>query len=532
TSVILGSVLVLAVGFAWLRREAQLGRRLARLTERLESILDAAGEGIYGLDLDGRIAFANPAAARMLGYEAGELAGRSIRGILLSDDVYLRKDGSYLPVESVSTSLRERGGDVTGAVVIFRDVSERRAQMAALERQATHDALTGLPNRALLQDRLGVAIAAARRSRRPLALLLMDLDRFKEINDTLGHATGDTVLRQVGPRVRRAIRESDTVARLGGDEFAVLLPDVGDATSALSVARGILSRVAEPILLEGQVLQPGASIGIALYPDHGDDADALLKRADVAMYLAKRAGAGVAVYAAELDPNSRRRLALTSALRGAIEAGELFLEFQPKLDIRSGRVRGAEALVRWRHPQLGVVAPAQFIPLAEQTGLIGPLTTWVLREALRTARGWRAAGLDLSVAVNLSPRTLQDPSFPAEVARTLAALAVPASALTLELTETGLMTDPERALSIARALAAAGVRLSVDDFGTGYSSLASLAKLPARELKIDRAFVAALERASGEAVIVRSTIELGHSLALEVVAEGVETAATLEAVAA
>ncbi len=414
--------------------------------------------------------------------------------------------------------------------VAQRRVRDRAQQVAALEHKATHDELTELPNRALLYDRLEVAIASARRSRKTMALLVLDLDRFKEINDTLGHGQGDLVLQSIGPRVRGAIRASDTVARLGGDEFAVLLPDVGDESAALMVARKVGKAIEEPLLLEGQILNIGASVGVALCPEHGEDPDALLKHGDIAMYVAKRTAVGCVLYAPEQDQGSRRRLALSAQLKGGIEAGQLFLVYQPKVELKTGRMTGVEALVRWNHPLLGVLPPDQFVPLAEKTGQIQALTFWVLGEALRQRAAWAAAGLELSVAVNLSARSLHDPELPARVTDLLAAHGTPPGALVLEITESCIMADPARAETVLALLRGLGVRLSIDDFGTGYSSLAYLSRLPVSEIKIDRSFVTGADAKQGscDEVIVRSTIDLGHNLGLEVVAEGVEGEPTLE----
>jgi diguanylate cyclase (GGDEF)-like protein len=417
------------------------------------------------------------------------------------------------------------------AQLTLRYIAAGARKTAQLQHQALHDLLTDLPNRTLLGDRLQQALLTARHADAPLALLVLDLDRFKEINDTLGHHYGDLLLQQVGPRLASAVRTMDTVARMGGDEFAIVLPGVG-AEGATAVAARLAQALERPFVLEGHNFDIGVSIGIALYPEHGEEADVLLRRADVAMYVAKRAGIAQAIYAAEQDPNSADRLALISELRRAIEHDELALYVQPKLDLRSGRVSGVEALVRWVHPRRGLVAPDQFIPLAEQTGLIRSLSRWVLDAALRQCRDWQSAGLRIPVAVNLSMRDLHDLALPDIVAELLATRGVAPDRLRLEITESSLMVDPARAMLIVGRLHAMGVRISIDDFGTGYSSLAYLKQLAVDELKIDRSFVRQLATDGSDAAIVRSTIALAHDLGLTVVAEGVEDRATWDLLAA
>ncbi len=395
-------------------------------------------------------------------------------------------------------------------------------QAAASRHQALHDALTGLPNRELFADRVGQAIRAADRELQPAALLLLDLDRFKDVNDTLGHHHGDQLLREVGTRLQGALRQVDTVARLGGDEFAVLVPGA-TAEGAAAVADKLRTALHAPLTLDGVTLDLDASIGIAVYPDHGNDTAELLQHADVAMYAAKQTHAGFMVYDPTVDQHSPRRLALLGGLRRALERNELVLHYQPKADLGTGRILGAEALVRWQHPDHGLLGPGEFIPLAERTGLIHPLTRWVLDTALRQASQWHRDGHQLSVAVNVSTRCLLDPSFPDQVAERLGAWQVPAGSLVLEVTESAVMADPARALDVLGRLHALGVRLAVDDFGTGYSSMAYLKALPVDELKVDRSFVGQMADSSSDAVIVRSTIDLGHNLGLRVVAEGVES---------
>jgi len=396
-----------------------------------------------------------------------------------------------------------------------------RSRQNELEYQALHDGLTNLPNRALLQDRLQQGVAASQREGGTAALLIMDLDRFKEINDTLGHHVGDQVLQQVGRRLVELLRESDTVARLGGDEFAVLLPS-GDEAGAVKIANKVLDALERAFRVSNHNLYVGGSIGIALYPEHGADVQTLIQRADVAMYVAKRKNLGYAVYSSAQDQYSVGRLALVSELRSAINSDELELHYQPKLDVKTGRVVGVEALLRWNHPVRGNIPPEQIVPIAEQTGLIKALTVWVVERAIWQNAQWRKQGLDIHVAVNLSVWNLHDPELDRQIERCLSQAGLPPERLVLEITESAMMADPHHALETTLRLDAMGVRLSIDDFGTGFSSLAYLKKFPVDELKIDKSFVIDTFVDENDAVIVRSTIDLAHNLGLEVVAEGVE----------
>jgi diguanylate cyclase (GGDEF)-like protein len=416
-------------------------------------------------------------------------------------------------------------------------IAERESR---LKHQAYHDALTGLPNRTFLVELVHQAILTARRENERLSLLLLDIDRFKEINDTLGHNVGDLILQAFGPRLRGAVRESDTlarlggddVARLGGDEFAVLLPGVFDTYGAITVVDRIRTALEAPFLVEEQPLEVSASVGIALYPDDGEDAATLIRRADLAMYVAKRSTSGFALYAPEMDAQSPRRLTLIAELRHAIEAEELVLHYQPKVVLATESVAAIEALVRWDHPQHGLMAPDEFIAIAEQTGLVRLLTLWVLRAALRQWTLWRQEGLDLGIDINVSARVLQDAHFPDQVARLLSEWEVPPSALGLEITESAIMADPAAAREVLVRLHALGARIVVDDFGIGHSSLAYLRELPVDEMKIDRSFVIDMFTDRNNGVIVRSTIDLAHNLGLRVTAEGVETREAFEALRA
>jgi diguanylate cyclase (GGDEF)-like protein len=390
-------------------------------------------------------------------------------------------------------------------------------------RLAYEDGLTGLPNRAMFNEQLGQAVRTARRSGQPLSVLLLDMDRFKTINDTLGHPVGDQALREVGLRVRNALRDSDIVARLGGDEFAVLLA-TGSVENSRVVAEKIHKALEEPLVIDGQPMDMAASIGIARFPEHGEDSSALLRAADVAMYEAKRAKSRYAIYDPSHDVRRQEFLTLLGELRRAVEAGELVLHYQPKMSLVEGRVTSVEALVRWRHPHRGFIEPVDFIPFAEQTGYISSITRWVLSRAIEQCGVWERTGLRIRMCINISSRDLQQEDELVQfVAAALQAAELPAGMLCLEITESALMEDPGSAQSTLRRLRELGIATSIDDYGTGYSSLAYIKQLAVNELKIDRAFVSGMEADRRNAAIVRSTIELGHNLGLTVVAEGVET---------
>lgn len=417
------------------------------------------------------------------------------------------------------------------SAMVVDQTNDLRAQAAAFEKQAlrgtTYDTLTGLPNRILLIDRLEQAINTASFERSKIAILVVDIDRFKDINDTLGHSTGDRVIRQIAQRLRKIIPEPNTVARLGGDEFGIILKKFGTKEDAAEVVQTIKETLQVPLKLEGVRLDIDASIGITLYPEHGKDAQILLQRADVAMYQAKQKHCGFIMYTTTLDRCNTRRLTLMGELREAIINNELVAYYQPKIDIKTGKIKELEALVRWKHKVHGLVQPDDFIPMAEQTGLIKQLTLWILHESLMQCAKWNDEGFELRVSVNLSANDLMDVELPETITRTLNAHNVPPEKLLLEITESAVMLDPNRALEVLTNLSTLGVRLSVDDFGTGYSSLSYLSKLPVSELKIDKSFVMGMENNSNNTVIVQATIDLGHNLGLEVVAEGVETASSI-----
>ncbi|HVM52276.1 MAG TPA: EAL domain-containing protein [Acidimicrobiales bacterium] len=410
-------------------------------------------------------------------------------------------------------------------------IDRLRLEAADKEHQSLHDALTGLPNRMLFHQRVEQALSRSARVAQKVGVMLLDLDRFKEVNDTLGHHNGDLLLQEIGERLRRTIRAGDTVARLGGDEFAVLLPELSGSEAAVAAANGIRHALERPVSIGEVTLDVGASIGIAVWPDHGDDAATLLQRADVAMYAAKAAQDSVDVYDPNRDTYSLERLALVGELRRAIEQGELAVHYQPKADTRTGRVIGMEALVRWFHPRRGAVPPEEIIRVAEQTGLIRPLTLFVLAQALRQCRSWRRAGFAYDIAVNLSLRNILDVELPNDVLRLLDDVGLPSSALTFEITESSIMADPVRTEAVVSRLRSMGVAMAIDDFGTGYSSFSHLKRLPVDEIKIDRSFVQHMATDASDFTIVRTIVDLGRNLGIRVVAEGVEDPETWERLA-
>jgi diguanylate cyclase (GGDEF)-like protein/PAS domain S-box-containing protein len=405
------------------------------------------------------------------------------------------------------------------------DRDELRQHAERSEYQALHDGLTGLPNRTLFKDRIDQAVLTSEREGTRFAVLLIDLDRFKEINDTLGHASGDHVLREVSRRLQDCVRASDTVARLGGDEFGLLLPKQSEAEAAetVRILEKLTASIEAPVEVDDLPLAVESSIGVAFYPEHGRGVDELMKRADVAMYKAKQENRPWVFYEHADDGHDPLRLTLLGELRRAIEEHELLLYYHPKARLANGSVRSVEALLRWLHPTRGLLLPDTFVPQAQETGLMQALTAYVLEEALRQVRAWADEGIDLAVSVNVATRNVIDTAFPDDVAAALARWGLDASKLELEVTESTVLEDPARTSAVLDRLHALGIRLSLDDFGTGYSSLAYLRRLPVSELKIDKSFVMGMRTAEGDAVIVRSAIDLGRNLGLEVVAEGVET---------
>jgi diguanylate cyclase (GGDEF)-like protein/PAS domain S-box-containing protein len=512
---------------------------------RTQAVLDNVADAIFILDEGGVIDAINRPVGQLFGYDAGEPVGHpfafmiapecrdELRGLdavltrargapnLSTETLGRRADGSTFAVELECGEMQH--DERTFTLVCVRDISERRAHTDALERLALHDGLTGLANRALFGDLLARSLASARRANEPRAVLMMDLDGFKNINDTLGHDRGDTLLKQVGERLVEILRESDTVARLGGDEFAILPAEATDLHSAVAVALKIQQACELPFATNGETMHVSPSIGIARFPEHGTTSAELLHRADLAMYSAKRAGDGHAVFMAGQETNTADHLSLLQDLGRCVSRDELVLHYQPKIALVTGRITGVEALVRWQHPSLGLLPPGRFMPEVERTHLIAPVTRWVLETALRQQRLWRDRGVDLTMAVNVSARSLRAAStLPETVAELTQLWGTARGRLTLELTESALIG--EAAQAVLSSLDAMGSVLSIDDFGTGYSSLAYLQRLPVEEIKIDRSFVMNLASVSDDAIIVRSTIELGHKLGLRVIAEGVEDA--------
>ena len=417
------------------------------------------------------------------------------------------------------------------STMVLDQTHELRSQTTALEYQvmhdATHDSLTDLPNRVLLRDRLDQAIQFALREEKNLALFILDLDHFKEINDTLGLHSGDQVLKHVALRLRGVVRGSDTLARLGGDEFAILLPLIKKRNHAQTVAEKIQNSFHSPFIVGGLNLDVQASIGIAISPEHGKDVDTIMQRADIAMYVAKQNNDGFAIYSQKLDKHNPKRLTLMGELRQAIENGDLVLHYQPKINIKTNRISGVEALVRWQHKEHGLIPPDDFIPLAERSGLIQQLFTWVAKTALAQADQWHNDQLKIGVAINLSPSTLLDTDLPDVITGLLASYNLPARHITFEITEGSIFKDPDLALEILTRLAEMGINISIDDFGTGYSSLSYLKKLPVSELKIDKSFIQDMLENENDEIIVRSTIDLAHNMGLKVVAEGAEEKETV-----
>jgi diguanylate cyclase (GGDEF)-like protein/PAS domain S-box-containing protein len=514
---------------------------------RLAAIVTSSDDAIVSTSVDGNVTSWNAGAEHLFGYTAAEILGQSMQVVepengtpavtdmrdrlTRGDHIdsfetqWRRKNGSLVDISASLGSIQDASGKWIGTAIIARDTTDRKRAEEALAHQAHYDPLTGLPNRILLYDELQTALRNSTRDETPVALLMLDLDRFKEVNDTFGHHYGDLLLKDVGSRLQVALGTNGMLARLGGDEFAALLVGM-DGTRATHIAQQLLVALQEPLVIEARSLPLGASIGIALCPEHGVDADTLLLRAEVAMYLAKRTLDGFAMYDVRRDQHSPERLALAGQLRQAIEQGELQLHYQPKLDLSSRAVTGVEALARWPHPQHGLIPPDRFIPLAEQTALIQPLTEWVLDAALRQHDAWRKLGLELPVAVNFSMRNLLDPRIVDTVAESLGRWRVAPAALEVEITESSIMADPARTSGVLRSLRALGVRIAIDDFGTGYSSLAHLKQLPVDVLKVDRSFVCDMLADDSDRIIVRSTIDLAHNLGLRVVAEGVESEAT------
>ena len=525
--------------------------------ERAQVTLNCIGDAVVCTDISGNITFLNLVAEKMTGWPSDEAAGRPMGEVFRIEDavthettpnpmdvavglnttvhlplncILIRRDGLETPIEDSVAPIHDRQGKATGAVIVFRDVSAARAVAEQMAHSAQHDFLTGLPNRMLLNDRVNQAIALAGRHSKNLAVLFLDLDGFKHINDSLGHAIGDKLLQSIAKRLVSCVRRSDTVSRQGGDEFVVLLSEMEHEEDAAVSALRILGAVAQAHSIDQHDLHLTASIGVSVHPDDGLDAETLIKNADTAMYQAKENGRqSYQFFKPAMNVRAVERQSIEESLRRALERKEFSLHYQPKVKLDTGEITGAEALLRWTHPTRGLVSPATFIPVAEDCGLILPIGRWVLREACEQARTWLDAGLPLgTIAVNISLMEVRNNSFLESVFATLSETGLDPKSLELELTESVLMKRAESAASVLKSLRAQGVQIAVDDFGTGYSSLSYLSKFPIDALKIDQSFVRQITTAPDDTTIVTAVISMGRSLKLRVVAEGVETREELE----
>jgi diguanylate cyclase (GGDEF)-like protein/PAS domain S-box-containing protein len=520
--------------------------------ERAQITLNSIGDAVVSTDIEGRVSYLNIVAERLTGWPKADAIGRPLEDVFRIIDsetrttvpnpmsmathqneivglpptcILIRRDGIESAIEDSSAPIHDRRGKVTGAVMVFHDVSAARALSGKLAYYAQHDGLTELPNRVLLNDRLTRAITVAQRHQTGLAILYLDLDRFKHINDSLGHSVGDRLLQSVATRLSECVRASDTVCRLGGDEFVILLSEITQAQDAAVCADKLLQVVRMPHLIDSHEVHVTASIGIGVYPGDGTVVEALMQNADSAMYEAKDRGRNnYQYYRSDLNSSATERQSLESGLRHAIERHELELHYQPIVNVMTGSIAGVEALIRWQHPTLGFVLPAQFISVAEESGLIVPIGQWMLRKACRQANDWREQGLPpIRLAVNISAVELRSKEFVAGVAAILAETRLDPRRLELELTETFLMQDAKATALVLNALKELGVQLALDDFGTGYSSLSYVRRFPIDTLKVDRSFVRNLTRDADDASVVSAVINMGQSLHMRVVAEGVET---------
>jgi diguanylate cyclase (GGDEF)-like protein/PAS domain S-box-containing protein len=519
--------------------------------ERAQITLDSIGDAVICTNVANCITFLNVVAERMTGWSWKEAAGRPLPEVFQRVDaasrappsipppgrsrtssrppsssaILVRRDGVEIPIEGSVAPINDRAGQATGAVIVFRDVSATRAMSLQMTHAAEHDFLTGLPNRMLLNDRIKQAIVIAKRHETRVAVLFLDLDGFKHINDSLGHSIGDKLLQSIGKRLVDCGRAADTVSRQGGDEFVVLLSEVQHSEDAAVAASRMLTAVAEAHSIDDHELHVTTSIGVSVYPDDGDDAEALIKNADTAMYQAKENGRhSYQYFKPAMNARAVERQSIEEGLRRALERNEFSLHYQPKVDVQTGAIAGAEALLRWTHPTRGPVCPAQFIPVAEECGLILPIGRWVLRRACEQAQAWIRAGLvPATMAVNVSAKQFRGDSFLKDLLATLEESGLDPGLLELELTESVLMKHAESAASILGTLRDNGVQVAVDDFGTGYSSLSYLRKFPIDALKIDQSFVGRIGLAADDASIVTAVIGMARNLKLRVVAEGVET---------
>jgi diguanylate cyclase (GGDEF)-like protein/PAS domain S-box-containing protein len=520
--------------------------------ERAQVTLNCIGDAVVCTDISGNITFLNLVAEKMTGWTWKEATGLPMAEVFKIIDatsrentpnpmerameqnrtvhlpvncILVRRDGFEIPIEDSVAPIHNREGQPTGAVIVFRDVSAARAMVVQMTHSAEHDFLTGLPNRMLLNDRANQAIVLASRHSKKVAVLFLDLDGFKHINDSLGHTIGDKLLQSIAKRLVNCVRTSDTVSRQGGDEFVVLLSEMEQSEDAAISALRILQAVAEAHTIDQHDLHVTTSIGVSVFPDDGKDAETLIKNADTAMYQAKENGRqSYQFFRPAMNVRAVERQSIEENLRRALERQEFSLHYQPKINLRTGEITGAEALLRWTHPVRGPVSPAQFIPVAEDCGLILPIGQWVLREACKQARAWVDADLPLaSIAVNISSMEFRDDNFLESVFTILGETGLDPKSLELELTESVLMKRAESAASVLKTLRARGVQIAVDDFGTGYSSLSYLRKFPIDALKIDQSFVRQITSTPDDTTIVTAVISMGRSLKLRVVAEGVET---------
>jgi diguanylate cyclase (GGDEF)-like protein/PAS domain S-box-containing protein len=525
--------------------------------ERAQVTLDSIGDAVICADISGHITFLNLVAEKMTGWPSQEAGARPMAEVfrildatsletilnpmivavgenrtvhLPSNCILIRRGGYEIPIEGRFSPIHDREGRVTGAVIVFSDVSAARTMALQMVHSAQHDFLTDLPNRMLLNDRLTQAIIMASRHSQKVAVLFLDLDGFKHINDSLGHPIGDKLLQSVGRRLMSCVRISDIVSRQGGDEFVVLLSELAQSEDAAITARRMLRAVAEVHSIAQHDLHVTTSIGVSVYPDDGLDAETLIKNADTAMYQAKENGRqSYQFFTSAMNVRAVERQSIEESLRRALERQEFALHYQPKVNLKTGEITGAEALLRWTHPVRGPVSPAEFIPVAEDSGLILPIGRWVLREACQQARSWLDAGLPLpSIAVNISAMQFRDANFLEGVFAILEETGLDSRSLELELTESVLMKRAESAAFVLKTLRARGVRVAVDDFGTGYSSLSYLRKFPIDALKIDQSFVRQITTTPTDTSIVTAVISMGRSLKLRVIAEGVETQEELE----
>jgi diguanylate cyclase (GGDEF)-like protein/PAS domain S-box-containing protein len=520
--------------------------------ERAQVTLNSIGDAVVCTDISGNISFLNLIAEKMTGWPSEEAAGRPMAEVFrildattletipspmelaVSQDrtvhlppncILIRRGGYEIPIEGSASPIHDREGQVTGAVIVFSDVSAARAMARQMIHSAQHDFLTGLPNRMLLNDRVSQAIILGSRHMKKVAVLFLDLDGFKHINDSLGHAIGDKLLQSIAKRLIDCVRVSDTVSRQGGDEFVVLLSEMEQSEDAAITARRMLEAVAEAHSIDQHDLHVTTSIGVSIFPDDGLDAETLIKTADTAMYQAKENGRqSYQFFKPAMNVRAVERQSIEESLRRALERQEFALHYQPKINLKTGEITGAEALIRWTHPVRGLVSPGEFIPVAEDCGLILPISKWVLREACKQARAWMDAGLaPTSIAVNISAMEFRDDNFLESVFTVLRETGLDPRFLELELTEGVLMKRAESAVSVLRTLRASGIRIAVDDFGTGYSSLSYLRKFPIDALKIDQSFVRQITTTPDDTAIVTAVISMGRSLKLRVIAEGVET---------